>query len=139
MAITITQSDIEAVWGPTFVAQWSNVGGRKQALTADTTRIAAAVARGVSYVNGRLNNGPYGVPLTATDPLNPPVEIVDCMATYAGWWLYKTSGTLYQKDTLKWVQDNLTRINNMLLAIQIGNYPIDAALNTLRRQVPQVV
>lgn len=138
MAITITQSDVEAVWGAVFVAQWSNTGGVVQSPPVNTTRLNTAIRNGVSYVNGRLNNGPYSIPLTANDPVNPPPEVTDCMATYAGWWLFKTSGIKYTKDTLKWVEDNKARIDRMLLSIQIGNYPLDCSYNTGRQQTPRV-
>ncbi len=138
MAITITQADIEAVWGTVFVAQWSNTGGVVQSPAVNTTRVNTAIRLGNSYVNGRVNNGPYAIPLTANDPTSPPPEVIDCMATYAGWWLFKTSGIKYTKDTLAWVDGNKARIERLMMAIRIGDYPLDATFNTGRQQTPRV-
>jgi len=138
MAITIQQSDIETVFGVEFVAQWATFAqGRNVA--ALSTRIAQAIALGQSFVNSRLAQGPYAVPLTANTPSTPPPEIVDAMATYAGWWLWKTRGINYSKDTIKWMTEIYTRMVHQLIAIKVGNYPVDAQINTQRRQVPEVV
>jgi len=136
--ITIQQSDIEAVWGTVFVAQWSNVGGVQQSPAANQARINAAIARGYAQVNGYLNNSPYQVPLNATDDTFIPVEIVDAMATIAGVWLFKSSGMNYEKDTFKWIESNIKRVNDLLQQIRIGNYQVACAFNTGRRQTPQV-
>ena len=137
MAITIQQSDIEAVFGADYVAQWSTfIQGRNAVPTP--ARINQAIALGQSFVNNRLAQSQYAVPLTANDPLNPPPEIVDAMATYAGWWLWKTRGINYSKDTIKWMTEIYTRMVHQLISIKVGNYPVDAQINTMRRQVPMV-
>ena len=138
MAITIQQNDIEAVFGADYVAQWSTfIQGRNAVPTP--ARINQAIALGQSFVNNRLAQSQYAVPLTANDPLNPPPEIVDAMATYAGWWLWKTRGINYSKDTIKWMTEIYTRMVHQLISIKVGNYPVDAQINTMRRQVPMVV
>ena len=136
--ITITQSDVEAVWGAVFVRQWSNVGAVSQTPPVNATRIAAAIQRGQQMVNARLENGQYVTPLNATDDTAVPVEIVDAMATLAGYWLFQSAGMNYKKDTLKWVTDNYKRVSSILVQIRVGNYPVACQINTNRRQTPQV-
>ncbi len=134
--ITITQSDIEAVFGAVFVAQWSNVGAISQSPTVNSTRVAAAIQRGQQLVNGRLSQGPYTTPLNATDDAAIPVEITDAMATLAGIWLFRTAGINYKKDTLAWIMENQKRVESILTQIRVGNYNIACEYNTGRRQTP---
>lgn len=136
--ITITQSDIEAVWGSTYVAQWSNTGSVSQSPTVNVSRVTVAINFGKARVNGLVANGPYTVPLDAIDDAAVPTEITDAMATEAGYWLFKTSGINYTKETLTWVQDNVRRVETTLASIRIGNYPVACNFNTGRRQAPRV-
>lgn len=137
MAITIEQKDIEDVFGTVFVSQWSsNAQGNTPPVNA--ARMTKAINNAYGYVNGRLAGGPYGTPVTANIPASPPSEIVNAMATYAGWWLWRTRGLNMAKDTIKWMADLRAEIDRTLLLIKTGSYPVDCQLNTARRQAPFV-
>lgn len=140
MAITISQSDVEAVWGVINVAQWSSFGQGANSST-DTARVARACALGQAYINGRLGNSPYSIPLTSVDPSTPPPEIVELMAIYAGWWLYKTRGLNYAQETIKWVEGIYAKMQMQITQILTGSYPLYGSLaaNTNRRQTPMVI
>lgn len=138
--VTITQTDIENVYGANYVAQWSSFDQGNNAVV-NPTRITKAISLGQTWVNNRLAQSPYLTPISANDDNNPPADIVDAMATLAGWWLFKTRGLNYSKDTLKWMTDNYDRImgqKGLLIQIRTGMWPIDAVLNTQRRQTPRV-
>ena len=137
-AITITQTDIETVFGANFVAQWSSFS-QGTTVTADTARIAQACSIAAATVNGKLSTGPYGIPLTANDPNNPPVDIVNIMATYAGWWLFNSRGLNYAVETLAWMRSLKKDADRTLLQIAKQAYYIDCSMNTSRRQTPFVV
>ena len=136
--ISIVQSDIEAVFGSTFVAQWSNTGSISQSPSANSARIAVAINYGASQVNGRLQNSQYTTPLSATNDTAVPIEIVDAMATFAGYWLFRTSGLNYTKDTLRWMESLVQRAEKQLISIRIGNYPVACVTDQMKRTVPFV-
>ena len=90
----ITQASIESVFGASNVALWSNVANTALTdgePTADTARIAAAIAYAEGYVEDRFRAGPYTVPFSATGSGFPAV-LVDWCAKLAGVWLYKSRG-----------------------------------------------
>ena len=136
--ISIVQSDIEAVFGSTFVAQWSNTGSISQSPSANSARIAVAINYGASQVNGRLQNSQYATPLNATNDSAVPIEIVDAMATFAGYWLFRTGGLNYTKDTLRWMESLVQRAEKQLISIRIGNYPVACVTDQMKRTVPFV-
>lgn len=129
----IVQSDIENVYGTTNVAQWSSFTGGSNP-SDNTDRIGVAIAWAESYVNQRLTNGPYVVPISPPDL----PEIVDAAATLAGWWLWKTRKLNQAKETAKAMEEDRCRVVGLLLEIKVGNYPLAASYNTLRRQTPSV-
>jgi hypothetical protein len=83
-----TQTDIENLFGIDNVACWSNLDN--QTTTADTGRIAAAIAYAGAVIDDRFRNSRYGVPLVGLS--GPLVQITDLAARLAGCWLYESRG-----------------------------------------------
>lgn len=134
--ISITQADIENVFGADFVAQWSSFS---QGVTpvVNTTRTATACAMGKSMVNSRLHTGPYAIPLSGNVDEVP--EVIDAMATLAGWWLFKSRGINYTQETNNWMKSHYRRVMEFLDNVRTGSDGIACAYNTGRRQTPFVV
>ncbi len=131
--ISITQTDVENVFGAQFVAQWSSFDQGATAPVADTAQIARACAWGKTFFNGLVGTGPYATPLSGDDAVP---DVVDAMAVFAGWWLFRSRGLNYAKETLTWMQDHYKRARQLASDIRFGRYPIACALNTNRRQTP---
>ncbi len=136
--ISITQTDIENVFGDQFVAQWSSFDQGATVPVANTARITLACNNAKAWFNGRVGTGPYATPLSADD-LTAVADVVDAMATYGGWWLFKSRGLNYSKDTLDWMNEHYKRAKSFTESVRLGNYPLACALNTGRRQTPFVV
>lgn len=135
--MAIVKSDIEAVFGTEFVAQWSAfTGGTNPA--ANTARISLAIAWAESQVTQRLTGGPYTLPVLAADG-SELAEIKDAKATLAGWYLWKTRGLNQAKETATLMADHYQRVVRLLRAIRCGGYPLVAAYNTQVRNTPFVV
>jgi len=87
MGTYIAQSDIEDVFGVDSVAAWSQLDPDEDDSTADTARIAKAIAYAERTVEDRFRNGRYAVPFSGTS-----VVLVDWCAKLAGVWLYSSRG-----------------------------------------------
>jgi len=87
MAITITQADLEKRFGTSNVTVWSDL---ENTGSADTDRIAEALAIGQAKVRDKFRLGPYTVPFEGTEADLRPVK--DLMLVYAGAWLYFSRG-----------------------------------------------
>lgn len=131
-----TQTDIENIFGAMDVAQWSSF--TPGTITANTTRIAVAIALANSKVDQNLMNGPYIVPVVGT-PTNPPVLIVNIEATLAGYWLWDTRNLHKVKDEVAEMKRKECEAMQMLCMIQLGRLPIPATFNRNRSFVPRVV
>lgn len=87
MAI-IVQADIEAIFGETNVAVWSNL--ESDSTTADTGRIAWAIASAEAEFANRMRTGKYAVPLAPTS--SHDYEVKNILAKIAGALLYESRG-----------------------------------------------
>lgn len=88
MGTYIVQADIESVFGTANVARWSQLAPTSE--TADTARIATAIAYAEGVVESRFYMGRYAVPLTGTAAALAQVK--DWCAKIAGVWLYESRG-----------------------------------------------
>jgi hypothetical protein len=86
------QSDVENVFGIQNVLRWSNLDNN--APTADTNRIAVACSLADEYINNRLTNSIYLIPLQirGNAGVNTMYMITDLSARWAGCWLYESRG-----------------------------------------------
>ena len=86
------QTDIENVFGVQNVAQWSNLDNVSPG--ADTGRITVALNLAEEYVNNRLRNSIYVVPLQIRGNAAGATMymITDMVARWAGCWLYESRG-----------------------------------------------
>lgn len=78
-----TQANIESVFGTANVVRWSQLDPATK--TADTARIALAIAYADSLIDDRFRGGAYTVPFTAANAM-----ITDWSARIAGVWLYRS-------------------------------------------------
>jgi len=90
MSTYCTKSNIEDVFGIQNVIAWSNLDNTT--LTADTDRIARAIAVASERIDDVARVLNYAIPLlTASDAT--PVTVTDLAATLAGIWLYEARGS----------------------------------------------
>jgi len=83
-----TQSDLENFWGSDNIAAWSDLTGGK---TADTTRIAAAIAYADKKIDNRFRRqSRYEVPFTTGTDGTYDDQLIDWSAGLAGDWLYRS-------------------------------------------------
>jgi len=87
----ITQTELEAFFGASNVAQWSNTDNDTASTVANTTKIAEAIAYGEAYVEDRFREGAYAVPFVAAGSTFPPV-LKKWMNIFAGAYLYEARG-----------------------------------------------
>lgn len=106
MADYITQTDIENVFGSGNVATWSNLSG---GTTADSTRIAEAIAYAEQTINDRFRGSRYTVPMTATS--GTLYQVKAWAARLAGVWLYRARGMNDEGET-----DKLDALEERVLA-----------------------
>ena len=82
-----TQSDIEDRFGVDNVAQWSNL--ENESTTADTARIANAIAFAGQEIDDRFRNSEYVVPLSAAGS-SGLLPVTGWAAALAGAWLFQS-------------------------------------------------
>lgn len=92
----IDQGDIEDVFGVSNVAAWSQLDATQQD-TADTDRIASAIAFAEEDVENRLRESRFAVPLSGTSGTIPRC-VVEWCAIKAGVWLYRSRGMTTTQD-----------------------------------------
>lgn len=84
-------SDVQAIFGASNVARWSNLE-RDNAQTA-AARVDDAIAWAEAHIDDRFRDGPYVVPLTVS------TVVTNLAAKLAGWWLYSSRGLLEKDDS----------------------------------------
>jgi phage gp36-like protein len=92
-----TTADIQAIYGETNVALWSNlenVSISDGTPTLDSARVASAIAYADSVINDRFRGRRYAVPFSPV-----PVAVTNWSATIAGVWLYRRRGMATGADT----------------------------------------
>jgi len=82
------QSDIEDVFGTDNVATWSQLDN--DVTTADTDRIARAIAWADAYINNRMRGLRWRIPIVGTEA---SVIVTDWSANLCGWWLQRPRGS----------------------------------------------
>jgi len=80
------RSDVEDVFGVSNVSTWADLDNDEDS-DKITARITRALTWAEAYIDGRLLNGPYGIPFSSA-----PTVITDATATFAGVWLYEGRG-----------------------------------------------
>lgn len=92
------QSDVEAIYGVTNVALWSNlenVSITEGTPTEDTARIDTSIEYAESVINDRFRStGRYSLPFSPV-----PFAVKNWAATIAGVWLYRSRGMQTGEDT----------------------------------------
>lgn len=134
-----TQSDIEAVFGTTNVALWSNTENTSitdGVPTANTSRIIDAITYADAVINDRFRGGRYTVPFSST-----PTVVKNWSATLAGIWLYRSRGFAAGRDTEETnryaaLEGNALREMDLYLA---NSRRLDLAESSTRPTAPVVV
>ena len=86
----IARADIDNIFGTANVTAWSQLDATIQD-TADSARIATAIAWAEEDVENRLRDGRYAIPLAGTSGTLPKC-VVEWCAVKAGVWLYRSRG-----------------------------------------------
>lgn len=130
----ITQADIESVFGVENVASWSNL--ESDSTTADTGRIADAIAWAEQDINDRFRGGAYTIPFVpqSSGALRP---VIDWCAKLAGAWLYQSRGISAETNP---VGDVLVAVEGSIRAYQAGQRRLDCArVGTDGMEAPRMV
>lgn len=106
MGTYISQSDIEQVFGSEQVAKWADLDNDG---TADSGVVTAAINYAEGYIEDRMRNGPYSVPLSVSDKSSYPFKHV--VAEIAGWRLF--SARQYD-ETPDWITDHRQHAEDMI-------------------------
>ena len=91
------KADIDAIFGETNVAMWSNlenVSITSGVPTADTSRIADAIEYADGVIDDRFRGSRYSVPFSSV-----PVVLKNWSATLAGVWLFRSRGFAANQDS----------------------------------------
>jgi hypothetical protein len=89
-------ADLEAVWGVDTIAEWANLENADPAVLA-ATRITAAITWAEGYLEARMTDGPYKVPLSTSG--GDLAVVKDVVARFAGQWLYVNRGRGKAEET----------------------------------------
>jgi len=89
MSTYCTQSQVEDVFGVENVAAWSDLSNTD---TADTARIARAIAVASERIDDVARTTNYRIPLADEDAATS-VTVSDLAAMLAGIWLYEARGS----------------------------------------------
>ena len=84
------RENIEAIFGKANVATWADLDADGDGTTI-TARINAALEYGADYIDRRLRDTRYEVPLSMSSGSGPRT-IIDLNARLAGLWLYESRG-----------------------------------------------
>jgi len=114
------QSDVEAVFGTANVAVWSNLDS--DSTTANTSRIASAIAVAEQSIDDRLRGGPYSLPLTAVGS-GGLVTVTDWAARLAGVWLYESRGV--EDETANQIAAHKKMVHGEIDAYMAGTRRLD--------------
>ena len=128
-------SDVDNVFGRSNVDKWALLSTLDPASAGGMAEIVARRLLGVqyatSYIDDRLRDGPYALPLTKTDG-TVPYTILQLAATLAGIWLYENRGTVdYNAETgiaehrysykAKWCEKTLDQISSRKIRLAVGS------------------
>ena len=117
-------TDIDDIFGKPNVDKWALLSQLDPTSVAGLAEIAArrqtAIQYATAYIEDRLRDGPYALPLLTADGFVPRL-IVQLVATYAGVWLYENRGTIdcnvesgqpehRYSYKVKWVEKTLDQI-----------------------------
>ena len=118
----IDTDDLNNVWGTDNVTAWSDLTG---GATADTTRIAAAIAWAEAYVENRFRRQSiYQVPFVAGTS-GYDVQLTNWMAVLAGHWLYDSRQVRRRNDTEGLTTSQMQRILNEMKEALAGQLTLN--------------
>lgn len=123
-----TQSDIEDVFGVDNVATWSQLDPETSG--ADTNRIARAIAWADAYINGRLRDQLWVVPIVGVEA---SIITTDWAANLSGWWLQRPKGLTDEMLEVK------ARVDSDIDLTAAGTRQWDAATDEPQPTAPTVV
>lgn len=123
-----TQSDIEDVFGTANVATYSQLDNSVD--TADTDRIARAIAWADAYIDGRLRGLRWALPVSGTQA---SITVTDWAANLAGYWLMRPRGLTEEMVETK------ARIDREIDMLAAGTREWDAATKEPQPTAPVIV
>ena len=134
MGAIIVQSDLEAMFGTTNVAVWSNLDN--ETATANTTRINAAINYAESFVNNRFRSSRYAVPLAPSGPQD--YEVVHWCCVIAARWLYdaRRASGLNEGTNTSDLDESMRRVMSSMDSVVDGSRAINYAYKTSGGAVP---
>lgn len=135
-----TRSDIESIFGTANVTRWSQLS--PAVVTADTDRIARALAVADNTINDLFRGSKYSVPLTGAAG-SLPVVVVDWAAKIAGVWLYNSrgfkDGATNDEDDKNRVRRHRTDAIEEIRQYLAGALSMDCTINRVQPENMQVL
>lgn len=120
----ITQADVEGEFGTANIAKWSQLDNT--VATADTTRIAAAIAYAEREIDNRFRTSRYSVPLTGDGATL--YEVKRWAQVLAGVWLYANRGTHDENTEADAYQAKVDGVHAEIDSVLAGQRAIPALL-----------
>jgi len=124
MATYIETSDLNNVFGTINIAAWSDLTGGR---TADTTRIAAAIAWAEQKVENRFRRSRYEVPFAKVDGAYD-LALKHWMAILAGDWLYQSRNIRRGADDTDRTSALIEQVESEISEVLGGQSVLDAGL-----------
>jgi phage gp36-like protein len=129
-----TAQNIYDVYGETNVRKWADLDNDGDEVKIEA-RIDSKLALAESFVNGKLRNTRYEIPITGTVPL----EITDLTAKQAGAYLYEGRGMedAPEEGGRNPIQAFKKEVKELLSEIRRGRHPLD--LPFIVQSSPEVI
>jgi len=130
----IATSNVQDIFGTTNVAAWSNLD--RSTASADDDRIQSAISWAEQYVEDRLRDSIYAIPLTATT--GTLTTVIDWCAKLAGYWLYRDRGQDDADKLADRMDDIKTQVDGEITGVLAGTRRLKAKLSDNHPSAPIV-
>lgn len=130
-----TSSDIQDLIGESNLAAWSQLDPDTEG--ADDTRIERAIAWADAWIDGRLRDGRYLLPLAAIS--GELTVILDVSRRLAAHWLYSSRGFVDADTVGDRMQEHYEFAETTLDRIASGQLKLNATQSRTRPTAPEVV
>lgn len=136
MGTYISKSNVEALFGPSNVAKWSNLDNDDA--QTNEARVDDAIAFSEAFIDDRFRDGKYAVPLVGNST-NALQTIKNVAAQLAGWWLYRARGLRDDEETTDKMATHEADANLIIDGYLSGRMKLDAILTKTQPTAPVVV
>ena len=136
MGTYISKADVEALFGTSNVAKWSNLDNDDA--QTNEARIDDAIDYAEGLIDDRLRDSKYAVPLVGNST-NALRTIKNVAAQLAGWWLYRARGLRDDDETTDKMATHEEDAQGIIDGYLSGRMKLDAVVSETQPTAPVVV